>query len=474
MSLIAEIERRARRASFSAESLCFGPQLRAVTSTAGRKVLRCGRRAGKTYGIDVAALLAAREGKQVLYVTLTRANAKEIAWADLMTLNEDHALGGVTNLQDLHMRFPATGGIVQLRGANNERETAKIRGKKFHIVIVDEAQSIPDRIFGPLIREIIGPTLIDYSGSLWLVGTPPPVRAGLFWECYAGKHRHRWEQHFWTVRENEKLPARIAGKNIDDILRDVREENGWTDDDPTYRREYLGEDVEDLESLLFQFRPDRNSFEAIEPGNWSYVLGVDIGFDDSDAIAVLGWREHDRRVYLLEEHVQAGQDITDLAERIKPMVERYKPTMVVIDQGGLGKKTAAELSRRHGIVLQGAEKERKGEFIKIMNADLRKGLLMARADSIFAEDCKLVRRDPAALARGLLQELPSGRGGYHSDICDAVLYAWRWCWHYLEQPERPKPNAQQRLDAWEQAEIDRVEKRRQGGWLDDTFGKLGY
>lgn len=475
---LEELRRELRRSKFTPEALCFGPQLQAVRSKAKRKVLKCGRRSGKTTAVAIKLLLEAQQPPvvPVLYVTLTRMNAKEIIWGDLLALNEQYGLGGTPNLTDLTLVLPG-GGEVKLRGANNERETAKIRGKKFKFVAVDEVQSIPDRILAPLLRDILGPTLLDYGGELWQVGTPPPVRAGIFFESYAGKLAAGREQHGWTIRENERLPARLRGENIDDILRAVREEYGWTDEDPTYLREYLGRDVEDLEALLFAWRDAVNTWIGPQPGGkWNYIFGIDIGFDDSDAIAVLGWQDGSPDVYLIEEHVASERDVTDLANELKRLRDKYNPIKMVIDQGGGGKKTVAELVRRHGIALEAAEKADKSGFIRLMNADMRKGHVLARADSIWAADCKLVRKDFDAMARegGKLQELPTGKGGYHSDICDAVLYGWRACYGWAERPKKPEPKTDaERQDAWEKAESSRLEAAQKRPWWDDGGDLFG-
>jgi len=473
---IAELRAERARLKFTPEALCFGPQLRAVRSPPKRKVLKCGRRSGKTTAVAIKLLLEAQQPPvvPVLYVTLTRMNAKEIIWGDLLDLNERFKLGGTPNLTDLTLYMP-NGGEIKLRGANNERETAKIRGKKFKFCAVDEAQSIPDRILSPLMRDILGPTLLDYGGELWQVGTPPPVRAGIFFESYAGKLAKSREQHGWTIRENERLPARLAGKDVDEILRSVREEYGWGEEEPTYLREYLGQDIEDLEALLYAWRDSVCTWIGPQPtGKWHYIFGVDIGFDDSDAIAVLGWREGEKRVYLVDEAVAAERDVTDLANAIKAMQAKYNPLKIVIDQGGGGKKTVAELVRRHGLSLEPAEKSDKSGFIRLMNADMRKGNLLARADSIWAGDCKLVRKDFDAMARegGKLQELSAKKGGFHSDICDAVLYGWRACYGWAERiPEAKATGIErelQRLDEWERSEGLRIEAAQRRGWLDDT------
>lgn len=447
MSLISyftELDRRMRRSSFGVERICFGIQQRVCKSKTRRKVLRCGRRAGKTFTIvvkslDLSANAAAKEGKRVLYLTITRANAKEIAWEDLIRLNEEHGLGGTANIAELSMSFP-NGGLIQLRGVNTEKEIAKVRGKKFHLVVVDEAQSIPDRILKPLITAVINPALLDYRGELWLVGTPPPVRAGYFWECYNGKLKDNYEQFRWTILDNTELPAVKDGHDIQDILREIREDNGWDENDPTYRREILGEDVEDHGILLYEFSKDRNEAPLPVGGTWRYVFGVDIGFDDSDAIAVLGWQVGIPKLWLIEEHIHSGEDLVDLADRLTPLIEKYRPLTIAIDQGG-AKKAVVTLQRRFALPLTPAEKAQKGDHIKLLNAELRKARIMAKPGSAWAEDCKLVRKDPKALAEGKLQELKTKDGGWHSDICDAVLYGWRAAMHWVEKPAPLQPEA---------------------------------
>lgn len=468
---LAELARRQRAAAFTPEEVLFEQQLAVIRSTATRKVLLCGRRSGKTRAAVSAMSFAAREypAVPVLYLTLTRSNAKEIAWADLLAVNEEYRLGGVPNQTELSIRFPKTGGVIQLRGCNNDREVNKIRGKRFKLVIIDEAQSIPDRILRPLVAEIIGPTLVDYGGELWLIGTPPPVRAGYFYDCYGGKLSTTREQHRWTLKENVKLPVRMQGRSVEAILADIREENGWTEEDPTYRREYLGEDVEDLEALLFPLT-ERNYYD-LPPmgGQWSYVVGVDIGSDDADAIAVLGWRAGDRRLYLIEEMVQAREDVTDLAAKLNVVLERYKPMRVVLDQGGLGKKLASELVRRHSLPIEAAEKSQKSAYIKLIGADIRKGNLLVPRGSVYAQDCVLVQRDPEALAKGLLQEKPTWKGGFHSDIADAVLYGWRCAMHFIDEPQPAQLTETQRMEAAEAEEARLVEEaqlaHREALWL---------
>ena len=436
-----QLSQAKRAAEFSADACSFGPQRVAILSEHKRKVKVCGRRSGKTVGDAIELLLGALEPPIVpeLYVTLTRGNAKEIIWPDLIRLNAEYSLGFKPREGNLELISPL-GVKIQLRGAHTAQEIEKYRGKKFKKAIVDEAGSFPDRVIRPLIQDIIRPALTDYDGALILTGSPPPLRRGFFYECWKGKLAEGREQHHWTVRENERFPAFLAGQSVDDILAGILKEFGWTADHPTFRREYLGEDVEDREALLFEFGAGNTYTELPKGEGWRYVLAWDLGWDDNMAVAVLGWPKHSRVVYLVDEWSTNHVDITDAASEVKRLVTQYRPQSMVIDQGALGKLVAEEVRRRHQLPVKPAAKEQKGAHIALLNTALRKGEIFAKADSVFADECALVRKDPEALANGgRLQELPASKGGFHGNMTDAVLYGWRECRAYMEElaPERP-------------------------------------
>lgn len=426
IAVLREFERRQRTRGFDLNVLLSPWQKKVRASPAKRKALIAGRRSGKSDDIVKEFMDGARNGERNLYTTLTRANAKELIWDDLLALNEKYNLGGKPNGQTLRVSFRSRG-FVALTGVNSEPEIAKARGKKWHRVAVDEVQSIPERILVPFLTEALRATLLDYGGELRCCGTRPAVRAGWWYDVISGKAKGKWELHQATIHDNPFLPSVLRGKSIEDVLREMREEEGLSEDDPTYRREILNEDVEDLGALLYAYSAATNALQAL-PLPMTYVFGIDVGSEDSDAVAVLGWSETDPNVYLVEEYVgPARQDVTDLANVIKPLRDKYNPVAMVIDEGGGGKKTADEIRNRHALPVEAADKPAKSGFIRLFNADLRKGLFKARTDGHFAADCKLVHKDRAALIHG---ELKEDKHHFHSDICDAVLYGWRRARHY--------------------------------------------
>jgi hypothetical protein len=208
---------------------------------------------------------------------------------------------------------------------------------------------------------------------------------------------------------------------------------------------------------VFRYNDQLNDFQTLPQinGEWSYCLGVDIGFDDADAIAVIGWNEKAKEAYLVEEVVKNKQGISELAAQLGELIKRYNPTKVVMDTGGLGKKIAEEIRIRFALPISPAEKARKFEYIELLNDALRTKRFFARKSSRFAEDSKLVEwdrddQDPDGK--------PKIKDTFHSDICDAVLYAFRESCHWLWEPEKPaiKPYTnpwyqKEQEDMWQQA-----------------------
>ena len=141
-----------------------------------------------------------------------------------------------------------------------------------------------------------------------------------------------------------------------------------------------------------------------------------------------------------------------------------------MDEGGLGKKIGEEIRRRFGCPLEPADKANKQDNVEFLNNDLRLGLFKARYTSRFAQDSYLVQIDwekstPNRIAL---------RKAYHSDIIDAVLYAFRDSYAFTHKPEPPKPKYgskewadTQQNAMWEEAiqfhQAQMEENKRMGG-----------
>jgi hypothetical protein len=421
--------------------VCYRQQREFVCHPGKRNLLRKTRRAGGTVGVAVKFLRKAKQRPYAnqLYVTSTLKNARRLVWPTLKRLNDKYKLGGVPNETEAFLRFPQLPGEphIYLGGAKDQEEIDKIRGIEggLKYVAIDEAQSMRQKILQPLIDDVVEPSLLDYDGTLDVVGTPGPVKAGYFYDADEGVAKDAWNHFKLSLLMNPFLEQK-SGKPTAQLLAELLKSRNWTENHPTYRREYLGEWVTDLDAVALHYDAARNACEWQDAPvtGWKYILVFDIGFEDADAIAVLGWAPGDRRLRLVKEVITRKQGITELGNQLKLLYTVFHPLRCVGDMGALGKKIGKELQDRWALPIEAAEKERKAEHIAFLDDALITSAFLAPPDSAFAQDCLLVQWDQDAKARNVLRFDES----YHSDIIDAVLYGYRAAWHWLEK-ESPPP-----------------------------------
>lgn len=453
--ILAELEKRANKKVFDPKEFCFPEQASFVLEKARFKAACTSRRAGKSTAIAAEFISCCLREKNVicLYVTQTSRNARNILWPEVKRIVSDFGIPVKTDDTRMHMTFLDTKSEIRLGGAKDESQIENYRGWKLRKANIDEAQS-----FRPylkyFIEDIIMPALRDLRGDLSITGTPGPIPSGVFYDYV---HSDLWAKHHWTAFNNPHMGDLVA------TLAEERAVKGIDESDPSYIRETYGQWVFDPNALVFRFKKEKNITNVMPQEKLQYILGVDLGFVDSDAIAVVGYSYVNKKAYLVEELIKDKQDITSLVEQIKILQEKYKPVKIVMDSGGLGKKIEDEIRVRHGIPVVAAEKHRKLEFIELLNDDLRTGKLMAFPGSRFEEDCYLVQWDRSQ--RAMLNQRLIVSNSYHSDICDAVLYAWRECYHYLaELPEAsPSRDSEAYMRALEEKEADEMERLQKRG-----------
>lgn len=435
-------------AVFDLERACFDKQRPFVRSRARFQTACCTRRSGKTVG-DCAKLLdVAREkpASVCLYITLSRINAKRLAWETLKSLNAEWKLGGVVSESELCLTMPNATRIY-MTGCADMGEVEKFRGLPLAIAIIDEAQSFPTLMLEKLIDEVLSPALMDFNGLLVLVGTPGPVPVGYFHECVTSAE---WEHHQWSVFDNPWIEKK-SGRTPQAMLDDELKRRGVTVEDPVIQREWFGRWVLDPNSLVFRLEPANNTRKPLQ--HESHVIGVDFGFDDADAIDVLGWTlRRSPEVDLVYEWVGAKQNITTLAARLREAYDKFKPLKVVADTGGLGKKIAEELTQRTGIPIVAADKLRKNEHIEWVNDAFRTRRLYVPPDSRFAQDALLLEWDKTNPEKWKWSDK------FHSDTADGLLYAYVEALAWLHVPAEAPPPA---LNSPEWYEWEMARKQRE-------------
>lgn len=465
---LAALDRQLKRESFNPSALLFDKQ-RAVWEDPARFItVDCSRRSGKT---DLGAVVPLwqgleKHGSLQLYVMPTLVDCRDTIWGRIRELNAEYGLGYVANEVRLNLVHPRTKSEIRFRGAADEGQAQHLRGPPhgYDHVFVDEAQN-----YGGALKTAIGDAILPamtggrgVKGKLWVMGTPSLVRVG-FWFDLVHRDDGGWSHHHWTLKDNPHL------QDIDVVLAEAARSLGGQDA-AAFRREWLGEWVADPSALVFSFNPNINYFDELPQGQMQTVIGVDLGHHpDASAIDVEGWFPGvGDGLFGVEEWVQAGCDLDDVADALEERIERYKPVAVVIDEGGLGKLIAETMRRRRQLPVYPAEKTDKLGAIGVLNTDLRAGRLKVRRGSRSAHDMATVRWDEKA--RDNLGKLKIAAKP-HSDILDAKLYAHRRARHYLYASPPPPPPPEP--DLLEAARLAQVQRQQAQGWMENDAASLG-
>lgn len=408
---------------------------------------QCSRRAGKSNGLAIKFLYTLETHPNCFcpYIALTRESARNIMWGVLQEQDEKFKIGCTFTESNLTMTHP-NGARLQLFGADMKNFIRRLKGVKTPGAGIDEAQDFGSHLQS-LVDDVLTPTLTDYEDSwLAITGTPGPIPLGYFYEI-SHQRKYGFSFHSWTLLENPYLPGAQA------FIRDLKTKRQWDETNPTLLREWRNQWVLDLESLLIKYNIESNNYEKrSDTLHWNYIVGVDIGFRDADALAVLAWSEGTSEIYLVEELITSGQDITTLSKVMEDVIVRYNPSKIVMDEGGLGKKVAEEIRRRKHIPVQPADKARKMENVAFLNDWLRLGKFKAKKDSRFVQDSYKVQIDWLKTTPDKIKV----KDTFHSDIIDAVLYAFKESPAFTYQtpinvPRRGDPE-------WGEHEQDRMEQ----------------
>lgn len=374
------------------------------------------RRSGKSHLAAARLLNAALEVPCMCpYIALTRESARRIMWPTLLELNDKYKLGA--DPQESSLTFKVGKSEIFLVGADQKNFMRKLLGGKYRRAVIDEAQAFGDHLEA-MIDDVLTPTLVDLNGDLDLYGTPGLRPSGFFYDITTGA-KQGFSVHKWSILDNPFIPN--AQKFIDEMMAN----KGWTVDNPTYRREWLGEWVLDLDALLFKFNKIKNTYSEKPKGPaWDRVLGIDYGWHDETAFVVLCYS--DQHPHIFVEHAESYSEMIPsmVAKKVHDLIEIYSPVHIVADTGGLGKSITEEMKQRYQLPIEAAEKSEKATNISNLNGDLIDGKLFinARLTDLIHELENIPRGDRMIEADGA-----------KCDLADAFLYAYKKARHYTFQ-----------------------------------------
>ncbi len=412
----------------------FRQQVEFIKDEAKLKALWCTRRSAKSYTAGLYLVHEALEnpGCNVLFIGLTRASAKGIIWKDVLhEINEQSTLGMVPNQADLTMTLP-NGSVIAVTGVDaDESEMRKLLGRKYRLVCIDEASMYTVDVRN-LVYGVLGPAVVDNGGTICLMGTSSDFPRGLFYDITTGAEPG-WKLFQWTAHDNPHV-AKNWQKALDDIARD----RPLYMQTPQYKQWFLNQWVIDDEKLVYRFGMDRNlgkDLPKLPNDGWSYVLGVDLGWEDDNAFVLTAYHVNDPKLYVLSSYARKKMEFDAVAAKIQEYMRgEFPPHKVIID--GANKQGVESMRARSNIPFEYADKQDKVSFIEICNSDLVQGkvVMLSEARQLWEEMAGLVwvtDGDKIRLPKKEHPNLPNHR-------CDAFLYAWRMGYHFHSAPAQVK------------------------------------
>lgn len=424
------------RGSFNVDRLAFPQQLRFIQDPARLKALFCTRRAAKSFTGGLYLIREALEnpGCNCLFIGLTRQSAHGIIWKDILReLDRNNKLNIKFNETLLTATLP-NGSVIWVTGCDtDEQEMNKLLGKKYKLVVLDEASMFTVNVH-QLVYGVLKPATTDQRGTICMLGTASNITRGLFYDITQGLEAG-WSKHTWTAYDNPHVCEQWKEE-----IKEIEEKRPLFLKTPLFKQWYLNQWVVDEDALVYKYSRDRNRSIAAPEGSYRYVLGVDLGHSpDPSAFVVGAYQDNSPILYLIHAEKHLKFDVTDVANKIHELNKTFNFDVKVIDNAN--KQAVAELNNRHQVQVVGADKTGKNDFINIMNAEFIQGKILVTPSALNLEEEFLTL--VWETENGIIKLTPSGQRKEHpglpNHLTDAALYLWRYCYQYLFSNPIPQP-----------------------------------
>jgi len=304
-----------------------------IDHPAKRKVIRAGRRGGKTVGIGIAGTEWFLQGDRVLYTAPTQEQVGRF-WA-ITTRALYHPIKQgyfKKNEAEHYIEVPGTEQRLRAKTAWN---ADSLRGDYASKLIYDEWQLVNEDAW-----ELVGaPMMLDTNGDAIFIYTPPALKsrsvskaddpqhaAKLFKKAKALQEAgdDRWAAFHFTSRDNPYL-SQVA---LDEISRDMSS--------LAYRMEILAEDVDEAPGALWR-RDDIELYRVTKaPELHRIVVAVDPSTtaDGDDAGIIVAGKNGDHGYVLADETIQGSPLVW--AKKVVDAYHTFEADLIVAEknQGG--------------------------------------------------------------------------------------------------------------------------------------------
>lgn len=332
------IGQRTHSARKSALTNLHPKQREIVTSPARFKIIRAGRKGGKTaVEVEIIAFKATASvkrlklqkdtfatGRKVLYIAPTQEQARNIVWE---ALKRKFSGVGKKNEQRLQMKVPNEDGdeTTIFVGGWENRENYRGLTDVIHMTF-DEVDTL--REFFTSWKEIFRPMFLDTGGTADFIGTPKKENPNLRRLEKEAEIKDSHETFHFTSKDNPHLPK--------EELEAMEAE--YQGDYSSYRQEVLAEYVDNA-GALFKYNALVDLFSNTVTKTNSKYLIVDIADDGTDKTIFSFWE--DLEEYRREEFERLNTESIIQKIREYASEERIPYSHIAVDAIGVGAGVAS-------------------------------------------------------------------------------------------------------------------------------------
>lgn len=298
-------------------------QLEVIRSSSRFKIIRAGRRSGKSTVTLEEMVFDAVSGKNrnIFYICPTQKQSRSIIWEALKS-----RVGGIgePNESRLEMKLPTQDGGFSTIYVSGWENRENFRGMKAYKIVFDELDTMKN--FFISWQEIFRPALTDSAGKAVFIGTPKKENPNLRRLEKISESDPDYEAFHFTTSDNPYIPKEEIDKAKEEL------------DYNTFKQEYLAEYVENQGSL-FKFTALVDVFSNTVTKQPTKYLLVDIADDGSDKTIFSFWEGLEE--YKREEFERLNTEGIIQKIREYQMSERIPMSNTAVDAIGVGAGVAS-------------------------------------------------------------------------------------------------------------------------------------
>lgn len=309
-------------------------QARFIDSRAKRKIIRAGRRGGKTIGMSICAVEHFLEGHRVLYAAPTD-DQVDTFWRHVKDALTEPVNKGVFYKNETKHLIERSGTEQRIR-AKTAWDADTLRGDYADVLILDEFQMMSETVWG-----LVGaPMLLDNNGDAIFIYTPPslqnrarskandPQHAAKMFKRAQEDTSRRWATFHFTSRENPFISTEALAEITGDMTA------------LAYRMEILAEDVDEAPGALWTRQTIEAGRVLRHPDLERVVVAVDpsaTSTGDEAGIVTAGSVGND--LYVLEDNSLQGSPV-EWARAAVAAYHRHKADRIVAESNNGGEMVA--------------------------------------------------------------------------------------------------------------------------------------